>query len=57
MQLLTSVAVTVKENGPDAVGIPDNKPPVESVTPAGNAPAVTWNVTGAMLPVVVICCE
>ena len=38
---LESVAVTVIENGPFWVGVPDRTPPAESDRPAGNVLAVT----------------
>jgi hypothetical protein len=45
-----SVAVTVKVNAPDTVGVPERTPPEESTSPAGNAPAVTAKVCGARPP-------
>lgn len=36
-----SVAVMVKLKVPKTLGVPDNEPPDESVTPVGNAPEVT----------------
>ena len=53
VQLLASVAVTVKLKGPDAVGVPSSTPAAESVSPAGSAPAVRLHVTGAVPPVCV----
>jgi hypothetical protein len=51
VQLLPSVAVTVKLNVPVTVGVPDTTPPVDSVMPAGKAPAVTAYVTVPTPPV------
>ncbi len=53
VQLFASVAVTVKLNGPDAVGTPASNPAAESVIPLGSAPAVRLHVTGAVPPVCV----
>jgi hypothetical protein len=36
-----SVILAVKLNVPAAVGVPDNRPTVESVNPPGKAPALT----------------
>ena len=50
VQPFVSVAVTVKVELPDAVGVPASTPADESATPAGGAPAVTLQVTGATPP-------
>ena len=42
-----SVAVTVNENGPDAVGVPDSRPALVSVNPAGKARLVTGKAKGS----------
>ena len=39
-----SVTLTVKLAGPDAVGVPDSTPALESVNPLGTAPALTLQV-------------
>ena len=36
--VVESVTFTVKLNEPDAVGVPEIVPPVESITPPGKAP-------------------
>jgi hypothetical protein len=41
IQPFASVAVTVKEKLPFAVGVPESVPPVERVRPGGRDPAVT----------------
>lgn len=43
------VAVTVKLNVPETVGVPESAPPVARLSPAGNVPVVTVNA-GAGLP-------
>src|SRR5262249_8098802 len=49
-----SVAVIVKLNGPEAVGVPESTPPVLSVRPAGKVPEVTANEYGAVAPLAVM---
>ena len=47
MQAFASVAVTVKANGPDAVGVPDSTPvALSSSSPAGSVPVVTLHAIG-----------
>ena len=41
-----SVTVTVKGNEPIVVGVPESCPFVASVSPGGNAPAVTTQLSG-----------
>ena len=41
LQLLASVAITVKLNVPDAVGVPLSKPLLAKLRPDGKAPAVS----------------
>ena len=53
VQLFASVAVTVKLNGPDAVGAPASNAGGRERHPAGSAPAVRLHVTGAVPPVCV----
>ncbi len=48
--VVESVTFTVKLNEPDAVGVPEIVPPVESVTPPGNAPELTFQVYGVVPP-------
>ncbi len=45
-----SVTCAVKLEVPTAVGVPDNTPPAESATPAGNVPAVSDQLKGARPP-------
>src|SRR5687767_13798828 len=45
-----AVARTVNVKVPAVVNVPDNTPAGVSVRPAGNAPAVTANVYGAVPP-------
>jgi len=52
-----SVALMLKLNGPPAVGVPLNKPPVVSVMPAGRAPLETTKLYGIVPPLADICCE
>jgi hypothetical protein len=54
LQPFTSVAVTVKLNGPLAVGVPLTVPVLESARPGGKAPAVTANVVVEMPPTCVM---
>jgi hypothetical protein len=49
-----SIAVTVKEKFPPAVGVPDRTPPLESVSPGGSDPAVTEKAYGGAPPDAVI---
>ena len=51
LQLLASVAITVKLNVPATVVVPDKTPPVESVTPVGSTPEVMAKVYDDVLPV------
>ena len=48
------MAVTVNEAEPEAVGVPESKPPCDNVSPAGKLPPVIPKVTGAAPPVAVI---
>jgi hypothetical protein len=45
-----SVAVTVKANGPTAVGVPESVPSEASVSPPGRAPEVIAQVNGGEPP-------
>ncbi len=52
---LTSVALTVKANGPPTtVGVPESNPPVDKVKPPGSAPERILNVTEPIPPVCVM---
>ena len=42
--------MTVNVNGPDAVGVPARTPPVDNVSPAGNAPDEMLYAYGAVPP-------
>jgi hypothetical protein len=44
VQELGSVAVTVKEESPKSVGVPESSPALDSVSPGGSVPAVTAKV-------------
>ena len=50
---LESITLTVKENVPDAVGVPLIWPELTSVSPAGKEPALTDQVYGAVPPLAV----
>lgn len=51
--LLASVAVTVKEKLPPAVGVPVSWPPLDRLMPAGRLPTVTAYVYGPVPPLAV----
>ena len=44
MQVFASVAVTVKFDVPEVVGVPERAPPPDNEMPAGNVPTVTAKV-------------
>ena len=48
-----SVAVTLKANGPTAVGVPESVPSEASVSPPGKAPEVIAQVNGGEPPLAV----
>jgi len=48
-----SVTVTVKLNVPASVGVPVREPSVPSVRPSGNAPDVSFQMSGSKPPVAV----
>ena len=48
--VVESVTLAVKENEPEAVGVPETAPAVERVKPAGNAPALTLQLYGVVPP-------
>jgi len=50
---LLSMTNTVNENGPVAVGVPDNKPALDNPVPVGTAPLLTLQVNGSVPPVAV----
>jgi len=52
-----SVALIVKLKDPPAVGVPDSRPAVVSVRPAGNAPAEMVKLYGDVPPDAVTVCE
>jgi len=51
MQPLASVTATVKEDVPDAVGVPDKTPAADREIPAGSVPELNVNEYGAAPPV------
>jgi hypothetical protein len=55
--LVESVAVTVKEDVPVWVAVPERSPAGVSVKPDGGDPAVTAKVTAPVPPVAVMACE
>ena len=57
VQLLASVAVTVKVDLPFEVGVPESNPALESTSPAGSEPLVTKKLYGPVPPLPLSVCE